>query len=119
MSKPEFTKLPKETGTIDGYEYMIRPSGVCTCAYIKIPKGHLWYSEDKVLGSSRGPVIPVNWGCTFYRYFPKELDELPWTKGCWVGWDYGHIENEGVPLSRSDVMEDIKAVIKTAKEAHE
>lgn len=115
MTELRFAKLSKETGTIDGYEYMIRPSRVCTCAYIKIPKEHPWFTENEEWNSSAGPEIPVNWGCTFYAYFPE--DEYDWTKGCWVGWDYGHIENEGVPLIRSDVIEDIKAVIKTAKEA--
>lgn len=110
----EFTQLSKETGEIDGYKYMIRPSGVCTCAYIKIPKGHPWYTEDEEFHPSNGPEIPVNGGCTFYEYFPEDKDD--WTKGCWVGWDYGHIENDGVSLTKGEVIEDIKAVIKTAKE---
>ena len=68
----EFTQLSKETGEIDGYKYMIRPSGVCTCAYIKIPKGHPWYTEDEEFHPSNGPEIPVNGGCTFYEYFPED-----------------------------------------------
>lgn len=108
----DFTKLPTESGSIDEYEYLIRSSWVCTCAYVKIPKGHPWFNK-KANGAFDSPDIPVNWGCTFYKYFEKPEEEF--NKGCYIGWDYGHIEDNGVELKRERVIEDIHRVINIMK----
>lgn len=111
-----FTMLPLEKGKIHGIEYLIRPSWVCTCAYVKVPENHPWFKRNARVASSY-PDIPVNWGCTFYDYFNKPQQE--WDKGCYVGWDYGHIEDDGALLDKKRVYRDIKNVIKAMEKAEQ
>lgn len=107
-----FARLNPSKGKLKGYDWLIRDTGLGTCAYVRIPENHPWFSKTKS-GASNAPSIPVDWGATFYEYFAEPNQE--WGKGCWIGWDYMHY-NSNRYLTEEEVMDDIKAVIKVMEE---
>lgn len=74
-----------------GINYLIKinPRLGFPLAYIKLPENHKWIKED----CSEIP-LDVHGGLTFKETITgKEKGEDNWwgfTKGTWIGWDYGH-----------------------------
>ena len=76
-----------------GVYYLIKqnPRMYFWLAYIKLPKNHKWAKKKDY------DDIPLDChgGLTFMKTFTgKETKEENWwgfTKGTWIGWDYGHV----------------------------
>lgn len=106
-----YTRLTPETGTIDGYDWIIGDATIATTAYVRIPKDHPLYHKEawRDILDERVGGLEVNGGCTYWAYTDDLTDPR---RGCCIGWDYGHYWNDGRKLTREEVLDDVKVAIK-------
>lgn len=66
-------------GIYNGYKFKIISLGTHPCAYVMIPKGHLYYGKQ---------YDDIDLECHYGITFSGKLkgDKINW----WIGWDYTH-----------------------------
>lgn len=82
-------RIVLDSGTKDGYDWVILSLGFHPCAYAKIPKNHPKYSRFRANGYDDFYDIVCHGGITFAAT-TLDLGKGNRVKGRWIGFDYDH-----------------------------
>ena len=109
-----------DSGKHQGYNYWVISYGTHPCAYVELPKGHIYYG--KCNGDAFDLPIDVHGGITYGNYGLHNIVEQD---KFLLGWDYNHygdyscmnssmffdMGDVGKMWSTEEILEDVKKVI--------
>lgn len=81
-------RIVLDSGTKDGYEWVILSLGFHPCAYVKIPKGYPRY-KFRCDDYARFSDIVCHGGITYVDH-SLDTGDGETNHGHWIGWDYQH-----------------------------